>query len=62
MAVQYRVVAFGEAKGPWRWSERKAEEDAVSEGLAEVDEWGQLYLDGTTEIEWRFVEEVRRSA
>ncbi len=62
MAVQYRVVAFGKAQGPWRWTERRAEEDAVAQGLAEYDEWGQLYLDAPASIEWKFFEELRRSA
>jgi hypothetical protein len=62
MAVQYRVVAFGKARGPWRWTEKRAEADAVAEGLAEYDEWGQLYLDAPAVIQWRYREEVRRSA
>lgn len=62
MAVEYRVVAFGKPQGPWRSSERKAEEDAVGQGLAEVDEWGQLYLEGPANIEWRYYDELRRSA
>ena len=62
MAVEYRVVSFGKARSPWRSSERKAETDAIDQGLAEVDEWGQLYLDATASIEWRYVDELRRSA
>ena len=62
MAVQFRVVAFGQPQGPWRWTERKAEEDAVGQGLAEYDEWGQLYLEAPASIEWRYYEELRRSA
>jgi hypothetical protein len=62
VAVEYRVVSFGKPQGPWRDTERRAENDAVAQGLAEYDEWGQLYLDATTSIEWRFYEELRRSA
>jgi hypothetical protein len=62
MAVQYRVVAFGKPQCPWRWSERQAEQDAVAQGLAEKDEWGQLYLEAPASIQWRYHEEVRRSA
>lgn len=62
MALQYRVVAFGQPSGPWRTKRRQAESDAVALGLASHDEWGQLYLDAPVAIEWRRDEEVRMSA
>lgn len=36
--------------------------DAVAAGLAEYDEWGQLWFDGCAEIEWKRDEELRLSA
>lgn len=62
MSLLYRVTAFGEAKGPWRGKRRQAEQDAISQGLAEYDEWGELYLDGIANIEWMRLEEVRLRA
>lgn len=62
MALQYRVVAFGKPRGPWRTKKRQAVQDALSAGLAEVDEWGQLYLDGVAAIEWQLEPETRLSA
>lgn len=41
---------------------KHAEADAVAQGLGEVDEWGQLYLDGIASIEWRRDEATRMSA
>lgn len=62
MALLYRVVSFGVAQGPWRAKRRQAEADAIASGLAEVDEWGQVFLDGYAAIEWRRDEDVRLSA
>lgn len=62
MAVRYRVKAFGEPRGPWRYRQRQAEQDAVAAGVAQYDEWGQLYLDGPAEIEWEREPEVRLRA
>lgn len=62
VALQYRVVAFGKPRGPWRSKQRQAERDAIAAGLAEFDEWGQLYLDGCASIEWARQPEIRLSA
>ena len=62
VALQYRVVAFGQPRGPWRAKQKEAERDAIGAGLAEVDEWGQLYLDGCAAIEWAHAPEIRLSA
>lgn len=52
MALVYRVIALGEPRGPWRTKKRQAEQDAIAQGLGEVDEWGEFYLDGLASIEW----------
>jgi hypothetical protein len=62
MALVYRVVAFGQPCGPWRTKKRQAEQDALANGLGEVDEWGQLYLDAPAAIEWRRAEDLKRCA
>ena len=62
MALLYRVVAFGQPRGPWRSKEKQAELDAIHGGLAEYDEWGQLYFEAFARIEWIREEETRLSA
>jgi len=62
MAVEYQVVSFGVPQAPWRAREKQAQIDAVALGLAEVDEWGQLFFEAASEIVWRRVEDVRLSA
>lgn len=62
MALLYRLVAFGVPQGPWRTKKRQAEQDAVSLGLGERDEWGQLYLDAPVAIEWTREDDVRMRA
>ncbi len=52
MALRYRVVAFGEAQGPWRMRRREAERDAIARDLGEFDEWGQFYLSAHASIQW----------
>ncbi|MBB4618987.1 hypothetical protein GGQ96_003137 [Sphingomonas abaci] len=62
MAIVYRVTAFGEARAPWRTKKQHALQDAVLLGLAERDEWGQLYLDAPVRIEWAHDESIRQTA
>jgi len=62
VALWYRATCFGRPKGPWRTRRRDAENDAVAQGLGEYDEWGQLYLEGPTEIEWSRMPEIKMRA
>lgn len=62
MALLYRVTALGEPRGPWRCKKAQAERDALAQGLAEIDEWGTLYLDAVADIQWAREKEVRLSA
>jgi hypothetical protein len=62
MALRYRCVAFGQPKGPWRIKKSQAVQDAVAAGLAERDEWGDLYLDCGAAIVWQREEQLRLSA
>jgi hypothetical protein len=62
VALLYRVIAFGKPKGPWRATRRKAELDALAQGLGEYDEWGGFYLDAPADIEWMREPEIRLSA
>lgn len=59
MALRYRVVAFGQARGPWRIKRRDAERDALALDLGERDEWGQFYLSAHACIEWIREEDLR---
>lgn len=36
--------------------------DAIAAGLAEYDEWGQLYFDGFAEIQWTREDDLKLSA
>ncbi len=62
MAVSYRVLSFGVPRGPWRAKRRQAEQDALTQGLATYDEYGQLYLDAPVVIQWRRDPEIRLTA
>lgn len=61
MRLFYRVVVFGEIKGPWRPSKRLARMDAIELGVGEFDEWGKFFVDATAEIEWKHEYEFMRS-
>ncbi len=51
---EYRVCAFGEPRGPWRFSHEQAKWDAISKGLASYDaELGEYYLAVPVDIERR---------
>lgn len=52
MQAVYRVVAFGQARGPWRSMKRQAVRDAIIAGLAERDEWGQVYYECFAGLQW----------
>jgi hypothetical protein len=47
----YRVVSFGQAKGPWRLERVQAQNDAVDEGLGSFDEYGQFWITVPGDIE-----------
>lgn len=62
MALYYRVVVFGEPKGPWRATKRQAEVDAVQTGWGELDEEGRTYLDALASIDWCHEDALKLSA
>lgn len=58
----FRVAYFGEARGPWRRTRRKAEADAIDLGLGTRDEYGRFYLDAGAELAWMHENEMARLA
>ncbi len=62
MALWYRLVAFGEPRGPWRARKSQVRRDAVSQALGEFDECGQFYLDGCAKVEWIHEDDLRQRA
>lgn len=47
----YRVVSFGQPKGPWRIELKQAQEDAVDQGLGSFDEWDKFWATVPGDIE-----------
>jgi hypothetical protein len=60
MSLFYRVSAFGQPRGPWRSSRRRAQLDAVDLGLGEFDEWGRFYVAVPGDIEWIHENQLRK--
>lgn len=52
MSLFYRIASFGNPRGPWRPTQRRAEADAAELGLGDYDEWGKFFVDAGSEIEW----------
>ena len=55
--MEYRVVVFGIARGPWRRDRSQAYRDAIELDLGGYDEWGQFFVTVPAAIQIR-----RRSA
>lgn len=51
--MEYRVVVFGVARGPWRRNRRQAYSDAIELELGGYDEWGQFFVTVPAEIQIR---------
>ncbi len=51
--MEYRVVVFGVARGPWRRNRRQAYLDAIELELGGYDEWGQFFVTVPAEIQIR---------
>lgn len=51
--MEYRVVVFGKARGPWRRDRRQAYRDAIELDLGGYDEWGQFFVTVPAEIQVR---------
>jgi len=51
--MEYRVVVFGIAKGPWRRNRRLAYRDAIELDLGSYDEWGRFFVTVPAEIQIR---------
>lgn len=62
MALFYRVRAFGEPRGPWRSTKRKAQDDAIAQDLGEYDEGGTFYLSAPADLEWIHEDQLRKRA
>lgn len=62
MALLYRVMAFGEPKGPWRANKHQVQQDAVAQGLGSYDEWGQFFFDAPAGFQWVREDDVKRVA
>lgn len=44
MCLYRRVLVFGRPASPWRASRQRAEQDAMTLGVGERDEWGDFFL------------------
>jgi hypothetical protein len=53
LVMEYRVLVFGIARGPWRRDRRQAHRDAIELDLGCYDEWGRFFLTVPAEIEVR---------
>jgi hypothetical protein len=51
--MEYRVVVFGIARGPWRRDRRLAHRDAIELDLGGYDEWGRFFVTVPAEIQVR---------
>jgi hypothetical protein len=51
--MEYRVVVFGIASGPWRRDRRQAYRDAIELDLGGYDAWGQFFVTVPAEIQIR---------
>ncbi|TVV75573.1 hypothetical protein FOY91_06850 [Sphingomonas solaris] len=50
---EYRVVVFGQPRGPWRPTRTQAHRDAIELDLGSYDEKGQFYVTVPGDIEHR---------
>lgn len=62
MALFYRLVVFGKPKGPWRYTEKMARQDALELELGSYDEDGQFYLTAPADFEWIHEDQLRLRA
>ena len=51
--MEYRVVVFGVAKGPWRRDRKQAYRDAMELDLGGYDEWGRFFVTVPADIQVR---------